>query len=1328
TLNSVAEGHNCPVEFLFSYIEKISIHVPWSSLLTESSTIEITNLRVTAQPKQRNESATSMFESMWTSMTSSLHLAEECVQGEISSSSSTRSYEGLEIFAQTIDSIINRIKIKFVNSIFQLEHLPRGSPMGVGILFNVDLITYRDESCNDPSKEEATDLSKQDSKKAYIEQSYTTRSTRLEGISISTVEFSSKVRTVSQSTMSDASSYERDDAFASVIEETNVNEENPDDAKSVPDISSNHDQYYTSDERSVIMFGKFGGKIEVIVRLKRTEDLEGPKVSIDLSMGVLLLFLSPRQLHLLIELAGGLSSPDTTDRSNVHTAKYAGKPMSNADYERIEKDLQQQLTGPIPHFQLHGFPGGHGWATGALDGSDIDENFTPLAGHSGGLHESAMSGASTMESSLSSMKKIDIDPTAEISRFDIHLSSLAVVLLHEDLLTESLGDKCGLVASSVKQMQSTVHDFFKNSSEVFLSKDLKSINATLDKGCQLNHIRLLGAPLHLEADEKTTSTAFSISGYLEASKLELTECLYQTNDANVEHVPLITFSDVKPVQFESPVTAKPSLKLIFKHLEKNAKSSLNKAGPKTDLLFAFHKCVAELDVTIIDRISALLNPQPICVVSKTTNPWATNVPSPLVNDNDSKIDVRITSPLTTVKLRFPKPDFRPPHDMNKTPWWKRHVRPDYLTLVLSGMTFQTTLQTNQTIQDYSVQCRSLNVSYHEDANSDPVPIAKAGYEDKQLSSMQDVMTECKLNIKIFPSKRLILEEPSQAQPETMTTSIAGLLENQKHHGGPFSAKRVIHESDTPHHKYQTDDSKELMVPGDKSEINDFIKTTTISARIRIDIALPTLSMQLISKHLYEIIYNRINNDLLLWEPSAPKPKPAMPTYDNINYGPFGNIDIEGQEVFTLCKSGIQYDSESETDEEEESSNIFHSTCDGARMKVSQKQIISESKEESYLTVNIQIGRGLLSMYAPVRDVVSNNVIPGQQGEFLINVEDATVFMVNGYMGDINLGFVCLEIHNAQLHHCDMISTPSHSPPLKDIGATPGKHLHPTIYSSESGMLANYRARGGNREVVTVCVKIVANHETHNVKNVSVAAGFNKVTLRHRTCNEPNSWISQLLDFFNVKDYPVPGYQAKEILTELFVHFWDSAIDYRPRYLPLRAAITLGNFSISSHLSAEVNSSTLRFIAEECGLFLSQKGVSKNAFPYLGPVDLKRDYVNVIDLGLFEISLKTSDKKNTDTPHFDLRASNNIIHIRTCADSARGLTQLIKYFANDGDLLPPEDTSSVGSTFSSPRHQPEQELVSVEPQEITNLSASQHQQIHDLIQDALEDVDESASSQ
>lgn len=127
------------------------------------------------------------------------------------------------------------------------------------------------------------------------------------------------------------------------------------------------------------------------------------------------------------------------------------------------------------------------------------------------------------------------------------------------------------------------------------------------------------------------------------------------------------------------------------------------------------------------------------------------------------------------------------------------------------------------------------------------------------------------------------------------------------------------------------------------------------------------------------------------------------------------------------------------------------------------------------------------------------------------------------------------------------------------------------------------------------------------------------------CTSSNTWISHLLDFFNVQDYPIPGYHAKDVLTELHLHLWDCAIDYRPLYLPFRSALCLGNFSMSSHLSAQANSSTLRFIAEECGLYLSDVGKPRNGVASMAPVDLKRDYVNVIDVGLFELSLKINDK-------------------------------------------------------------------------------------------------------
>lgn len=63
-------------------------------------------------------------------------------------------------------------------------------------------------------------------------------------------------------------------------------------------------------------------------------------------MGSLTLYLSPRQLHVLVELAHGLASPDLEDVSNVVPRRYAEKPMTGSDFTRIERELIHQ-TNPV---------------------------------------------------------------------------------------------------------------------------------------------------------------------------------------------------------------------------------------------------------------------------------------------------------------------------------------------------------------------------------------------------------------------------------------------------------------------------------------------------------------------------------------------------------------------------------------------------------------------------------------------------------------------------------------------------------------------------------------------------------------------------------------------------------------------------------------------------------------------------------------------------------------------------------------------------------------------------------------------------------------------
>lgn len=52
----MADEHNLPVEFVDGYLSEISVSIPWTSLLTDSSYVEVSGMVITVQPKQRIDS------------------------------------------------------------------------------------------------------------------------------------------------------------------------------------------------------------------------------------------------------------------------------------------------------------------------------------------------------------------------------------------------------------------------------------------------------------------------------------------------------------------------------------------------------------------------------------------------------------------------------------------------------------------------------------------------------------------------------------------------------------------------------------------------------------------------------------------------------------------------------------------------------------------------------------------------------------------------------------------------------------------------------------------------------------------------------------------------------------------------------------------------------------------------------------------------------------------------------------------------------------------------------------------------------------------------
>lgn len=120
-------------------------------------------------------------------------------------------------------------------------------------------------------------------------------------------------------------------------------------------------------------------------------------------------------------------------------------------------------------------------------------------------------------------------------------------------------------------------------------------------------------------------------------------------------------------------------------------------------------------------------------------------------------------------------------------------------------------------------------------------------------------------------------------------------------------------------------------------------------------------------------------------------------------------------------------------------------------------------------------------------------------------------------------------------------------------------------------------------------------------------------------------------------------------------------------------LTIGNFSLSSNIVARSKSSTLQIVSEDVAFFISAR-LSKAE-----NLDLISNYICVMDLGVFELSLKlckASKQSNTRSqPEVDLKMAVNVIHIRTCADSAFALCRIISYLAFDGDKSSAEEQTT-----------------------------------------------------
>nr|XP_014354197.1 PREDICTED: autophagy-related protein 2 homolog A [Latimeria chalumnae] len=1287
SVNEVLDTLSIPVEISDGFIGSISVTIPWSALLTESCTVQITGLQVTCRPKYRPAQGSES--RCWSScMTTSMQLAQECLKDQPDESSEpTQPLEGLEMFAQTIETVLRRIKVTFVDTIVRVEHTPDGSATGVALELHVKRMEYCDEAVKDSNQAIPVDI--------HQPPAFVHKVLQLSGVTFFYEEFSDQCRTPPSSPVSQGMG-----CCSSVGESVSLAGSRSGTAEPTPD--------------PLLQIGSCTGCMEMMVKLKQNEAFPGPRLEVDGKMGSLHLFLTPQQIAYLQDL---LSALCISEANGLKEKLNKSRPMGSEDLKLIEQDLSKQLhsgqsLSQTEDEELDSFTGVENGEmffsmapmTSSVTSvrsiselSDVDLESSMLSDYSSSVLQPPSLppgfimcsprryGSSPFAATLPNLQNLNkvpgkpSQPPLESLKGEMLLKltigGFTLTVLQGDPETGSPGPSNLSQSSSLSRVSQyffTELPYFKDA--VFSGRSFDHLRQHFEKACPQSHVRLTGTAVQITCQQKVGRKIQMMNTDLRFSMLEILECLWaKRTDAGAlpkpEYTELLVFKNASTFTYGS--SARPCAQIHYKHTERTMpkkghqrRAAVKRTSEAFVELGEFH---SDVDMDVFNRLHYLFN-LPVISVQQTAAHMRVPTEAELTSDFprlhvdalpsvEQQTTLQLVAPKAYLKVQFPIPDLRP--DPECRLWTEKSVRKECLNFEFSDLDFKTKFSVAAARTEpakFEATFTELHGVY-EDGERPGVPCIRVNkVPDLQASGAGKKYICPKIVVTLNPDHHFSEWDLMMEKTEELDlTSVESPCELKQPEPSPFSSKRTMFETE------------EMVIPGDPEEIEEFQRKTIATSRYVLELTLPSLHILLPSKDFYENIYNRINNDLSMWEPADLPPRATVPRG---TAAPFGNLldgqlssSAYGQDNFRTCKSACRLDSDS--DEEESHFYSIDDTAEGRR------PVPQNHRAQSFFSAVVNVTKGRITALTDSKTEAGKK-LEGFHGEVVLDVENGTLFSVSQYKGQVDLNYLCIESNKVALYHKAIVEDYLLPDRLEVPNFYPPEQLNPTIYCSEEGV--ETKLCGGRKEkslnMLSTAIKINLDMKK-NVKEFLVALRLRGATMRHSRALTNQSWHEQLLDFLDVLDEPILGYTPPTVITVLHTHLLICAVDYRPLYLPVRVMITAETFTLSSNIIVDTATFHLRFILDDSAVYLSEKCDVET-------VDLKRDYVCVLDVDLLELAITTWKGSSTGKlaqPLFELRCSNNVVHLHTCADSCAMLANLIQYVVNNGDLHPPPKPES-----------------------------------------------------
>uniref|UniRef100_A0A6I8RPR6 Autophagy-related protein 2 homolog A n=1 Tax=Xenopus tropicalis TaxID=8364 RepID=A0A6I8RPR6_XENTR len=612
-----------------------------------------------------------------------------------------------------------------------------------------------------------------------------------------------------------------------------------------------------------------------------------------------------------------------------------------------------------------------------------------------------------------------------------------------------------------------------------------------------------------------------------------------------------------------------------------------------------------------------------------------------VPQSSEDMEIRVVASKSHICLQFPVPDLRP--SLERRPWAEKAVRKDCLQMEVADLDIHSQSKTG------TDEARKIEITF-SDLHGVYTDGEKLNVPCIRVSKGADPLAKAGGKKFIFPSILVAILPQSKVSPWYLAQdkiddidhpSVESPCELKQPEPSPFSSKRTMFETE------------EMVIPADPNEMADFQHVTLASSQYTLEITLPRAHVFFPSKEVYESLYNRLCNDLLMWEPV---PELGASISDSLLSAEPHTTSNYQQDTFRMCKSAFKLDSDSDDED-----SHFYSVDEAARHRRGAQD------GQSYFSASVTILKGRITAWTEAKGEGAKK-LDDHHGEVVLDVENGCIFSVSKYRGKEDLSYLCIQSESVALYHKATVKDYLAPVSLEIPTFLHPTNLDPTIYLSEEGVSAQLSGarKDRNQKMLSLAVRI----DLNLVKNVKVLAFIHiSESLLHLSLNlVSSSTFPQILDFLDVVDEPILGYSPPAVITVLHTHLFSCAVDYRPLYLPIRVLITAETFTLSSNIVVDTSTFLLRFILDDSALYLSDKCDAE-------VTDLRKDYVCVLDVDLLELVITTwkgNASSKLTQPLFELRCSNNVLHIHTCADSCAMLVNLTQYVMNNGDLhCPPK---------------------------------------------------------